>query len=159
MKWALLMKCAPVPLLRRGAWLRSFPQRLFWLQFLSLMSPLFLCVPQGMWLMICLPPRDTSPHQDSASTAPSGTPQPAQPPPLPQTRGAWRRNRAWCPSDASTSLTAFLLHYCLFPAPHCSFTLVPQGCMAPHQHHVGRRVNPTYIYTYICVYIYIYIYI
>jgi len=32
-------------------------------------------------------PRETSPHQDSASTAPSGTPPPAQPPPPPQTRG------------------------------------------------------------------------
>ena len=35
----------------------------------------------------CLPPRDTSPHQDSTGTAPSGTPPPAQPPPPPQTRG------------------------------------------------------------------------
>jgi len=32
-------------------------------------------------------PRDTSPFQDSAGTAPSGTPPPAQPPPPPQTRG------------------------------------------------------------------------
>ena len=39
-------------------------------------------------MMISIPPRDTSPHQDSASTAPSGTPPPAQPPPPPlQTRG------------------------------------------------------------------------
>jgi len=29
--------------------------------------------------MACLPPRDTSPHQDSANTAPSGTPPLAQP--------------------------------------------------------------------------------
>jgi len=36
--------------------------------------------------MICLPPRDTSPHQDSTSTAHSGTSPPAQPPPPPQTR-------------------------------------------------------------------------
>jgi len=35
----------------------------------------------------CLPPRDTSPHQNSTGTAPSGTPPPAQPPPPPQTRG------------------------------------------------------------------------
>ena len=35
----------------------------------------------------CLPPRDTSPHQDSTGTAPSGTPPPAQPPPPPQTWG------------------------------------------------------------------------
>jgi len=33
----------------------------------------------------CLPPRDTSPHQDSTDTAPGGTPPPAQPPPPPQT--------------------------------------------------------------------------
>ena len=33
----------------------------------------------------CIPPRDTSPHQDSTSTAPSGTPPPAQPPPPPLT--------------------------------------------------------------------------
>jgi len=38
-------------------------------------------------MMICLPPRDTSPHQDSTGTAPSGTPPPAQPPPPPQTWG------------------------------------------------------------------------
>ena len=39
-------------------------------------------------MMICLPPRDTSPrHQDSAGTAPGGTPPPAQPPPPPQTKG------------------------------------------------------------------------
>jgi len=31
----------------------------------------------------CIPPRDTSPHQDSTGTAPSGTPPPAQPPPPP----------------------------------------------------------------------------
>jgi len=37
-------------------------------------------------MMIYLPPRDTSPHQDSAGTAPSGTPPPAQPPSPPQTR-------------------------------------------------------------------------
>jgi len=38
--------------------------------------------------MISIPPRDTSSHQDSAGTAPSGTPPPAQPPPPPpQTRG------------------------------------------------------------------------
>ena len=30
--------------------------------------------------MISAPPRDTSPHQDSTSTAPSGIPPPAQPP-------------------------------------------------------------------------------
>jgi len=35
----------------------------------------------------CIPPRDTSPHQDSTGTAPSGTPPPAQPPPPPRTRG------------------------------------------------------------------------
>ena len=35
----------------------------------------------------CIPPRDTSPHQDSTGTAPSGTPPPMQPPPPPQTRG------------------------------------------------------------------------
>jgi len=35
-------------------------------------------------MMICLPPRDTSPHQDSAGTATSGTQPLAQPPPLPQ---------------------------------------------------------------------------
>jgi len=34
-------------------------------------------------MMICLPLRDTSPHQDSAGTAPSGTPPPAQPSPPP----------------------------------------------------------------------------
>jgi len=38
-------------------------------------------------MMIGLPPRDTSPHQDSAGTALSGTPPPAQPPPPLQTRG------------------------------------------------------------------------
>jgi len=38
-------------------------------------------------MMICLPPRDTSPRQDSAGTAPSGTPPPAQMPPPPLTRG------------------------------------------------------------------------
>jgi len=32
-------------------------------------------------------PRNTSPHQDSAGTAPSGTPPPKQPPLPPQTRG------------------------------------------------------------------------
>ena len=37
-------------------------------------------------MVICLPPRDTSSHQDSASTATSGTQSPAQPPPPPQTR-------------------------------------------------------------------------
>jgi len=37
--------------------------------------------------MISIPPRDTSPHQDSTSTAPSDTPPPAQPPPPPQSRG------------------------------------------------------------------------
>jgi len=31
--------------------------------------------------VISIPPRDTSAHQDSASTHPSGTPPPAQPPP------------------------------------------------------------------------------
>jgi len=40
-----------------------------------------------MIMMISLPPRDTSPHQDSAGIALSGTPPPAQPPPPPQTRG------------------------------------------------------------------------
>ena len=34
----------------------------------------------------CIPRRDTSPHQDSTGTAPSGTPPPAQPPAPPQTR-------------------------------------------------------------------------
>jgi len=34
-------------------------------------------------IMICYAKRDTSPHQDSASTVPSGTPPPAQPPPAP----------------------------------------------------------------------------
>jgi len=34
----------------------------------------------------CIPPRDTSPHQGSTGTAPSGTPPPVQPPPPPQTR-------------------------------------------------------------------------
>ena len=38
-------------------------------------------------MKICIPPRDTSPHQDSAGTAPSGTPPPAPPPPPPQTQG------------------------------------------------------------------------
>jgi len=39
------------------------------------------------WLaMISIPPRDTSPHQDSTGTVPSGTPPPAQQPPPPQTR-------------------------------------------------------------------------
>jgi len=38
-------------------------------------------------MMICIPSRDTSPHQDSAGTAPSDTPPPAQPPPPPRTRG------------------------------------------------------------------------
>jgi len=33
----------------------------------------------------CIPPRGTSPHQDSTGTVPSGTPPPAQPPPPPQT--------------------------------------------------------------------------
>jgi len=37
--------------------------------------------------MIDLLSSDTSPHQDSAGTAPSGTPPPAQPPSPPQTRG------------------------------------------------------------------------
>ena len=37
--------------------------------------------------MICLPPRGTSPHQDSEVAAPTGTPPPAQPPQPPQTRG------------------------------------------------------------------------
>jgi len=35
----------------------------------------------------CLPPRDTSQHQDSTGTTPSSTPPPSQPPPPPQTRG------------------------------------------------------------------------
>jgi len=34
-------------------------------------------------MMICIPLRDTSSHQDSAGKAPSGTPPPAQPPPPP----------------------------------------------------------------------------
>jgi len=37
--------------------------------------------------MISISPTVTSPHQDSTSTAPSGTPPPAQPPTPPQTRG------------------------------------------------------------------------
>jgi len=36
------------------------------------------------WWWFVYPPRDTSPHQDSAGTAPSGIPPPAQPPPPPQ---------------------------------------------------------------------------
>jgi len=36
-------------------------------------------------MMVSIPLRDTSPHQDSAGTAPSGTPPPTQPPPPPQT--------------------------------------------------------------------------
>jgi len=47
----------------------------------------YKCVCDVQYLLICIPPRDTSPHQDSAGTAPSGTPPPAQPPPPPQTRG------------------------------------------------------------------------
>ena len=43
-------------------------------------------IPVIPMMMIRIPPRDTSPHQDSAGTAPSGTPPPAQPPPPPQTR-------------------------------------------------------------------------
>jgi len=39
-------------------------------------------------MMISIPPRDNSPHQDSTRTAPSGTPPPAPPPP-PQTRWWW----------------------------------------------------------------------
>ena len=35
--------------------------------------------------MLCIPPRDTSPHQDSAGTAPSGKPPPAAPPPTTNT--------------------------------------------------------------------------
>jgi len=38
-------------------------------------------------MMISMPPRDTSPHQDSAGAAPSGTPPPAQLSPPLQTRG------------------------------------------------------------------------
>jgi len=45
----------------------------------------FMCVCL-LLMMICLPPRDTSPHQDSAGTAPSGTPPPVQPPLPPQKR-------------------------------------------------------------------------
>jgi len=40
----------------------------------------------GVRMMICIPPGDTSLHQDSAGTTPSGTPPPAQLPPPPQTR-------------------------------------------------------------------------
>ena len=40
----------------------------------------------GPTIMISIPPWDTFPHQDSASTAPSGTSPPAQSPPPPQTR-------------------------------------------------------------------------
>ena len=45
-----------------------------------------------MIMMACLPPRDISPHQDRAGTAPSGTPPPAQPPPPPQTRRSQPRS-------------------------------------------------------------------
>jgi len=42
--------------------------------------------------MISVPPRDTTPHKDSAGTVPSGTPPPAQPPLPPQTRGTQARS-------------------------------------------------------------------
>jgi len=46
-----------------------------------------LCCACRVFVCATLPPRDTSPHQDSAGTAPGGTPPSAQPPPPPQTRG------------------------------------------------------------------------
>ena len=38
-----------------------------------------VCVCVCVCVMISIPPRYTSPHHDSAGTAPSGTPLPAQP--------------------------------------------------------------------------------
>jgi len=53
--------------------------------------------------MILLPPRSTSPHQDSTGTAPGGTPPPAQPPPPPQTRGTQSHS---APTQGLTLTTA-----------------------------------------------------
>ena len=92
----------------------------------------------------CIPPRDTSPHQDSTGTAPSGTPLPAQPPPPPQTRETQSHS-------APTPLKRPML-YCVF------------------RHGLGGRLAtklaPIYIYIYfffsliyVCMYVYVYTYI
>ena len=81
--------------------------------------------------MISIPPRDTSPYQDSAGTAPSGTPPPAQPPPPPQTRGTQSHS-------APTPLKRPVLQSAVRLVPICP--VAPPAFSSSH----GLRVNPIY---------------
>ena len=65
-------------------------------------------------MMISIPQRDTSPHQDITSTAPSGTPPPTQPPPTTTDMGNTAPQRADPTQTADAhSRKRDRLYYCI----------------------------------------------
>jgi len=61
--------------------------------------------------MIRLPPRHTSHYQDSAGTAPSGTPPSAQARPLPQARGTQSHRTFWPLQDIAITNIVWYMTY------------------------------------------------
>jgi len=107
-------------------------------------------------------PRETSPHQDSTGTAPSGTPPPAQSPPPPQT---WKAQSHSAPTPLKRPM---YLHNYIYTYPPRSPYLY-KSALAPHAStpeaswSVRRVTICMYMYAglsfYICIWVYISIYI